>query len=311
MTGWVSDDGLPSSNVTSWWSQVSGPGTVSFGSPTVTTTYASFSAAGVYTLRLTGSDTALTGADDVVITVNAAPTGTGTEIYPGTDIQSMINANGAGTYYVLKSGVHRMQMITPKSGDTLAGESGAVLSGARLLTSFTRSGSYWVASGQTQQGTPSGSELDKVCRSGSPRCGYPEDLFINNVPQKRVGTLVAVGPGKWFFDYAGDRIYFWDDPTGKTVETSVTPRAFNNSNATGVTLSNLIFEKYATPTGGAAVTLGTGWVMKDSAARFNHYSGVFTNSRSLTQRSNISQNGCFGFQGAGDNIVVDGRRDLI
>jgi hypothetical protein len=70
----VTDDGLPSGNLTRSWTRVSGPGTVTFSAPTSATTTASFSAPGSYLLRLTVSDSALTASDDVAVTV--APGGT-------------------------------------------------------------------------------------------------------------------------------------------------------------------------------------------------------------------------------------------
>src|SRR6266498_1093803 len=79
------------------------------------------------------------------------------EIYPGTNIQAVVNANPVGSAFRLKAGVHRMQTIRPRDGDWIGGEPGAILSGARQLTTITRSGSYWVASGQTQQGQVTGS----------------------------------------------------------------------------------------------------------------------------------------------------------
>jgi uncharacterized protein YjiK len=74
LNGTVSDDGLPNppGTVTTTWSKVSGPGTVTFGSASAVDTTASFSVDGVYTLRLTANDSALSTSDDVVITVNTA-----------------------------------------------------------------------------------------------------------------------------------------------------------------------------------------------------------------------------------------------
>ncbi len=75
LDGSVSDDGLPNPPgvVTSTWSVVSGPGMVTFGDANVLNTTASFSTDGVYVLRLTADDSALTDTDDVTITVNPAP----------------------------------------------------------------------------------------------------------------------------------------------------------------------------------------------------------------------------------------------
>ena len=70
LRGTVTDDALPrGSTVTSTWSLLSGPGTVTFADPHAVATVANFSGPGVYTLRLTASDTEFTVFDDVVVTV--------------------------------------------------------------------------------------------------------------------------------------------------------------------------------------------------------------------------------------------------
>ena len=63
-------------------------------------------------------------------------------ISPGDDIQARVDAAPPGTTFLLTAGVHRMHSIVPKNGDVFTGEPGAVLSGARLLTTAARSGSY-------------------------------------------------------------------------------------------------------------------------------------------------------------------------
>ena len=74
LVGTVTDDGKPGPNVATTWSKASGPGTVTFASPGALATTATFSQAGTYTLRLTANDGALSGFDDVVITVLTTPT---------------------------------------------------------------------------------------------------------------------------------------------------------------------------------------------------------------------------------------------
>ena len=75
LSGTATDDGLPypPGTLTTTWSAVSGPGTVTFANPAAAATTATFSVAGTYTLRLTASDSALSSSDDIVITVNPAP----------------------------------------------------------------------------------------------------------------------------------------------------------------------------------------------------------------------------------------------
>jgi hypothetical protein len=74
LQGSVTDDGRPSppARVTTTWSQVSGPGTVTFSHAAALAPTATFSAAGSYVLRLTASDGALSASDTVTIAVNPA-----------------------------------------------------------------------------------------------------------------------------------------------------------------------------------------------------------------------------------------------
>ncbi len=71
LDGTVSDDGLPEppGAVSTTWSQVSGPGTVTFANASAVDTTATFSAAGTYVLRLTADDSLLSTSDEVTITV--------------------------------------------------------------------------------------------------------------------------------------------------------------------------------------------------------------------------------------------------
>lgn len=70
LVGGVSDDDAPApAAISTTWSVVSGPGTVTFSAPTALATDANFSAPGKYTLRLKASDGQLIGQDDVEVAV--------------------------------------------------------------------------------------------------------------------------------------------------------------------------------------------------------------------------------------------------
>jgi PKD repeat protein/glucose/arabinose dehydrogenase len=74
LKGTVSDDGLPSGILTSIWSRVRGPGTVTFSAPTAATTGATFSQLGTYMFKLEATDTVLTGSKNGIITLNPSNT---------------------------------------------------------------------------------------------------------------------------------------------------------------------------------------------------------------------------------------------
>lgn len=75
LNGSATDDGLPNppGQLTSLWTVVSAPGSVTFGNANSATTTASFTSVGTYQLRLTVSDGSLSHQDDVIITVNPPP----------------------------------------------------------------------------------------------------------------------------------------------------------------------------------------------------------------------------------------------
>ncbi|WP_309648940.1 PKD domain-containing protein [Nocardioides sp.] len=68
----VRDDGRPGPTTTLTWTNASGPGSITFADATSSRTTARFSAAGTYVVRATSSDGALTGADELIVTVVAA-----------------------------------------------------------------------------------------------------------------------------------------------------------------------------------------------------------------------------------------------
>jgi parallel beta-helix repeat protein len=269
------------------------------GSITASGLYVAGTAPGTYRVIATSPDGP---ADTSAVTVAAAFTGT--VIQPGMDIQAAVDANPPGTAFLLKAGVHRMQQIDPKSGNVFAGEPGTILSGARRLTDFTRSGAYWVASGQSQQGR----STDPVhCEPGYEGCQWPEDLFLDDRLLLRVTSLAQVAPGKWYFDYATDRIYLGDDPAGRQVETSVSAYAFGG-NADNVTLRQLVIEKYASPAQAGAIHGDgtTGWRVEDCEVRQSHGIGIRIGDAWIVRNCRVHANGQLGLARGGTGSLIEG-----
>ena len=75
LIGSASDDGQPNppGALALAWSKVSGPGTVTFGSPSATSTTATFSSVGTYSLRLTANDGLFATSSDVTVRVTTDP----------------------------------------------------------------------------------------------------------------------------------------------------------------------------------------------------------------------------------------------
>ena len=237
-------------------------------------------------------------------------------IHPGESIQEAVSANPPGTAFLIKAGVYRMQSVVPKPGDAFQGEAGTILSGARVLTQFSREGTYWVAAGQTQENprygsTPYGSE---VCWDGadgkhpdSRGCTYPEDLFLDNRPLRHVTTLAAVQSGSWFFDYPADKVYFADDPTGHVVEIGVTAQAITGDGANGVVVRGLTIEKYANAAQRAALEFrnSNSVVISENEIRWCHGGGaaITTGASGVISGNFIHDNGELGIGSFGSDAL--------
>lgn len=222
------------------------------------------------------------------------------------NIQTVINANDAGTTYWLATGTHRItSALTLKTGDTLFGEYGATLSGGRDISppesTWTFDGTnYWVG-GQTQGGSTGG-----ACFSGFNRCIYPEDVFFDGSPLIHAQSIAEMAVGKYFFDYATDRIYIRSNPTGHTVETSVTSHAINATN-NNITLRNLIVEKFACPaqTGAIRANDRSGWTIYRCRVQWNHGIGVRIGPAITIQFCQLNDNGQMGVGGTGSGSLME------
>ena len=223
----------------------------------------------------------------------------------GDNIQALVNAAPQGAVFWIEAGVHRLQSVTPKDGQQFIGEEGAVLNGSQLLTSFTKEGSAWVASGQTQQGMRNGEGENA---DGYARASHPEMLYIDDQPLKHVSSKAEVVAGTFFFDYAADKIFFGTDPTGHKVETSVTPWAFEGG-AKDVLVQNLTVEKYASPIQRGAIGgdhIPEGWIIQDNDIQLNYGVGIAVGTGTQVLDNRIVNNGEMGLAGVGNDILIQG-----
>jgi hypothetical protein len=225
-------------------------------------------------------------------------------VNPGQSIQTAVERYGNGAVFCLKNGIHRVQIVRPRNGQTFVGEGMTILNGSRLLTDFNRVGRYWVARRQKQVGRRSGE-----CDPNHPACNLPEQLFIDDRPLIRVLNKDDVEAGKFFFDYIGATIYFADDPKGHKLEVTAAPFAFE-SRATGISIRNLTVEKYASAAQKGAVEAreGLDWIVESCVLRLNSGGGISAGSKSRINNCDIHDNGQIGIGAAGRDIVIENNR---
>lgn len=222
-------------------------------------------------------------------------------ISPGESIQDAVESAVEGAAFCLKSGIHRMQAVRPKNGQSFYGESGTVLNGSQLLTTFVRDGRFWVAEGQKHAWPKNG-----VCASSSPACNLPEGLFIDDKALIQTLSKESVESGRFYDDYQNGRLYFVDDPADRKVEATAAAFAFQ-SNASNVTIKNIVVEKYASAaqTGAIQGREAKNWTIEDCVVRLNSGAGIGVGEEAIVRRSDINNNGQLGIGGVGRNIKIE------
>lgn len=234
---------------------------------------------------------------------HSAPS-TAVPINPGESIQAKVDAATTGTVFLLKAGVHAEQQVTPKDDMTFWGETGTIMSGARMLTGWVAANGRWHVDGQTQKGQSYTSHL--LFHDGWEATQYPEDLWFGDgaTPKRRVMSLAEVGAGKWFFDYTNSRIYVGDDPAGQTVRTSVAQAAFSGP-AKNVKLRNLKIERYAATPQGACIggfggqRAGVHWDLQGVEVTMSHAWGALIGPGWTVRNCYFHHNGQGGIGGRG------------
>jgi regulation of enolase protein 1 (concanavalin A-like superfamily) len=149
----VADDGAPAP-VTVQWSQVAGPGTATFESPTNAATAVTFDAPGNYVLRITATDTQFTVSDQVTVVVGSSLVASDwitQELGPvttrrgqGLQYRSQFSVSGTGAGYASQTSDQANVMVRSVDGDgsivariTSFANTGA-LSGLTIRDSMTR-----------------------------------------------------------------------------------------------------------------------------------------------------------------------------
>jgi Right handed beta helix region len=221
---------------------------------------------------------------------------------PGQDVSAAVGQAPAGATFVFSPGTYRMQSIVPKANDSFSGDGEVVLNGAKLIEmqpegrrwSSVVPRSVWIyAKGN--------------CDRGHPLCWVLSDLFIDNQVQAPVTTLQELGPGRWFYDDESGKMFISTNPAGHRIEFGSTAAAFSGP-STGVRISHIIVEKYASPPeyGAIGAKNGTahGWTVLDTETRWNHGAGIAIGTGSRVERCSTHHNGESGMSGQGANITV-------
>lgn len=219
----------------------------------------------------------------------------------GSLTQALLDSSPDGTRFVVSAGVHRLAgALTPRLGQQLLGQHGAVLSGSKPLTGWVPADGAWYVDGQSQRLPIKDTGSANVCLPGA-MCHAAEDVFVDDSPLRQVATRAELAAGTFWFDYSADRIWLGSDPTDRRVETTVLQRAI--SGARDVVLRNLVIEKFGNTYQSGAIS-GEELSIVHCLVRLNHGGGIFSYGGEL-RHNVIDRNGQIGLGGGGTGQTVE------
>ena len=225
----------------------------------------------------------------------APPVLVGTPVYPGQSIQAAVNANPAGTTFILKSGTHVQQTVIPKQGDVFHGEPGTVLDG--------QGAAQWAFRGYSNNGWVNGVTIRalKITNYAPPF----QDGAISG------GSAPGNGSVGWVVDsnevsyngYFGIRIGDRMQVTNNNVHHNAVSNISGAANGVLVQNNEIAWGNYRRTgdlnfeSGGTKFTLTDSLVLRGNYVHDNQGVGLWTdeaNIHTLIENNNIVNNACEG-----------------
>ena len=235
--------------------------------------------------------------------------GAGTIAEPLGTIQAAVARATPGQSIVLRAGsYHEFVIIPPSKSLTIRSYPGEEvwLDGSLPVAGFAPHGSVYVVDGWTAEfdasptytrGAPDGTSPGwQFVNHQHPMAAHPDQVWIDDVLQRQVGSLAEVGAGTFYVDYASDRLYLGSNPDGHTVRASTLARALSIQ-GTNSELHGVGIRRYATsvPQMGTVTIEAAGVVLDDVAITDNATTGLFVGASSATLRKvTVARNGMLG-----------------
>jgi hypothetical protein len=191
--------------------------------------------------------------------------------------------------------------------------------GSSVVNSWAKEGTGWSSSGWTAKfdssptftfGAPDGaaSNWQFVSRS-YPMAAHPDQLWIEGVAQRQVGTLTQLSPGTFFVDYRSSKMYVGSDPSGKSVRASDIAKAMSIRGA-GSTIRGIGFQRFAPSVAhmGAVTAEAPNVTVENVVINDTATTGLFVMQSGDTIRNvTLLRNGMLGSSmSTADNLTITG-----
>jgi parallel beta-helix repeat protein len=180
-----------------------------------------------------GSTSYAVPAGAIFVSPSGSDSASGSETAPYRTITHAINSANSGNTIVLRGGSYHESVTVPQN-KTLTIQSfpkeAVWLDGSTAVSDFAQTGSNWVLPGWTTKfdhsptfargaadGTTAGWQF---INPAYPMAAYPDQVWIDGAKQTQVGSVGALGSGKFYVDTSAQKLYLGSNPSGKAVRSA-------------------------------------------------------------------------------------------
>ena len=253
-----------------------------------------------------------------------SPTGNdaaaGTVAAPLLTLTKAVSKATAGSTIVMRAGTYHESVAIYKQLTIQAWPGETVwLDGSVPVTGWAASGGRWHHDGWTTKFDASptytrGAADNTAAAWGFvspnyPMAAHPDQIWVNGVAQRQVGSLAAVVGGTFFYDEAAQQLWLGSDPSGSEVRASDLVRALM-IRGEGSVVRGLGIRRFApsVPDMGAVTVERNKVVVENVAVTDTATTGLYVaNAANVTLRNlYFARNGLLGAGASGsDNLTVD------
>ncbi|WP_299038926.1 right-handed parallel beta-helix repeat-containing protein [uncultured Pseudokineococcus sp.] len=264
-------------------------------------------------------------AQAVVVSPTGSDSAAGTAAAPFRTVTKAVAAAPAGATVVLRAGSYHESVVLPRGKKLVVqswpGEE-VWFEGSSVVTGWEAGSRGWVKQGWTTEFDASPTYTWGATEAGAasgwrfvnpnhPMAAHPDQVWVDGVAQRQVGSLAEVVAGSFFHDRAADRLHLGTDPRGRTVRVSDLQQSINVRSA-GSVLRGFGVRRYApsVPHMGGLTAEQPGVVLEELAVLDSATTGVAIAATDVTVRHvTIARSGMLGMTATyADRLVVDGLR---
>jgi trimeric autotransporter adhesin len=170
-------------------------------------------------------------ADGIFVAPGGSDSNAGTAGGPLATVAEALRRASAGGTVVLRGGTYHQRFTITKQV-TLQNYPGEAVwfDGSVLVSGFASDGGLWIKDGWTTTFDASasftrGSNAGGFLNPSYPMAAHPDQVWIDGVSQRQVGSRAEVAGGTFYVDKSAQRLYLGTDPNGRSVRASTIGRA--------------------------------------------------------------------------------------